>query len=83
MWLACVSLPTGDIAPVRSGRVLLHTTGSLIFHVSRYAGYKKRRGLAYVKAIVFHFLQRNALRAHEQFRIPPHRVFELSGQKEF
>ena len=44
---------------------------------------KKRRGLSYAKGIVFHFLQRNALRAHEQFRIPPNRVIELGGQKEF
>jgi len=44
---------------------------------------KKRRGLPYAKGIIFHFLQRNALRTHEQFRIPPNRVIELGGQKEF
>jgi KUP system potassium uptake protein len=44
---------------------------------------KKRHGLSYAKGTVFHFLQRNALRTHEQFRIPPNRVIELGGQKEF
>lgn len=44
---------------------------------------KKRHGLLYAKGVVFHFLQRNALRTHEQFRIPPNRVIELGGQKEF
>lgn len=44
---------------------------------------KKRRGLAHAKGVIFHFFQRNALRAHEQFRIPANRVIELGGQKEF
>ncbi|ADU67748.1 low affinity potassium transporter Kup [Pantoea sp. At-9b] len=44
---------------------------------------KKRRGLARVKGAIFHFFQRNALRAHEQFMIPPNRVIELGGQREF
>ncbi|UXO70981.1 low affinity potassium transporter Kup [Pantoea dispersa] len=44
---------------------------------------KKRRGLARVRGGIFHFCQRNALRAHEQFHIPPNRVIELGGQREF
>ncbi|NIF22197.1 low affinity potassium transporter Kup [Candidatus Pantoea multigeneris] len=44
---------------------------------------KKRKGLARIKGGIFHFFQRNALRVHEQFRIPPNRVIELGGQKEF
>lgn len=44
---------------------------------------KKRNGLARAKGAIFHFFQRNALRAHEQFMIPPNRVIELGGQKEF
>ncbi|MDK2634003.1 low affinity potassium transporter Kup [Pantoea sp. CS_6] len=44
---------------------------------------KKRRGLAHARGAIFHFFQRNALRAHEQFMIPPNRVIELGGQKEF
>ncbi|EXU75488.1 MULTISPECIES: low affinity potassium transporter Kup [Erwinia] len=44
---------------------------------------KKRRGLSRLKGGIFHFFQHNALRAHEQFMIPPNRVIELGGQKEF
>ncbi len=44
---------------------------------------KKRTGLARIKGGIFHFCQRNALRAHEQFSIPPNRVIELGGQREF
>ncbi|CAO96266.1 low affinity potassium transporter Kup [Erwinia tasmaniensis] len=44
---------------------------------------KKRTGLARLSGGIFHFLQRNALRAHAQFMIPPNRVIELGGQKEF
>ncbi|CCG87810.1 low affinity potassium transporter Kup [Erwinia piriflorinigrans] len=44
---------------------------------------KKRKGLARLSGGIFHFLQRNALRAHAQFMIPPNRVIELGGQKEF
>jgi KUP system potassium uptake protein len=44
---------------------------------------KKRKGLMRVKGGIFHFCQRNALRAHEQFNIPPNRVIELGGQREF
>lgn len=44
---------------------------------------KKRRGLARIRGGIFHFCQRNALRAHEQFHIPPNRVIELGGQREF
>lgn len=44
---------------------------------------KQRRGLLRLRGGVFHFCQRNALRAHEQFRIPPNRVIELGGQREF
>ncbi|MCX8962009.1 low affinity potassium transporter Kup [Erwinia psidii] len=44
---------------------------------------KKRRGLLRLKGGIFHFFQHNALRAHEQFMIPPNRVIELGGQKEF
>ena len=44
---------------------------------------KQRKGLARVKGGIFHFCQRNALRAHEQFNIPPNRVIELGGQREF
>ncbi|WP_145339662.1 low affinity potassium transporter Kup [Pantoea sp. PSNIH1] len=44
---------------------------------------KQRRGLARLRGGIFHFCQRNALRAHEQFHIPPNRVIELGGQREF
>jgi len=44
---------------------------------------KKRKGLMRVKGGIFHFCQRNAQRAHEQFNIPPNRVIELGGQREF
>ncbi|ORM72589.1 potassium transporter Kup [Pantoea wallisii] len=44
---------------------------------------KKRKGLARIRGGIFHFCQRNALRAHEQFSIPPNRVIELGGQREF
>lgn len=44
---------------------------------------KKRKGLARIRGGIFHFCQRNALRAHEQFNIPPNRVIELGGQREF
>lgn len=44
---------------------------------------KKRKGLKRVIGGIFHFCQRNALRAHEQFNIPPNRVIELGGQREF
>ncbi|AUX73197.1 low affinity potassium transporter Kup [Erwinia pyrifoliae] len=44
---------------------------------------KKRKGLARISGGIFHFFQRNALRAHAQFMIPPNRVIELGGQKEF
>jgi len=44
---------------------------------------KQRKGLARIKGGIFHFCQRNALRAHEQFNIPPNRVIELGGQREF
>jgi len=44
---------------------------------------KQRRGLLRLRGGVFHFCQRNALRAHEQFHIPPNRVIELGGQREF
>ncbi|CAK9885535.1 MAG: Low affinity potassium transport system protein kup [Candidatus Erwinia impunctatus] len=44
---------------------------------------KKRHGLSRLEGIIFLFLQRNALRADEQFMIPPNRVIELGGQKEF
>jgi KUP system potassium uptake protein len=43
----------------------------------------KRRGLARIKGVIFHFLQRNAQRADSQFSIPPNRVVELGGQKHF
>ncbi len=44
---------------------------------------KQRHGLARLRGGIFHFCQRNALRAHEQFHIPPNRVIELGGQREF
>ncbi len=44
---------------------------------------KKRRGLLRIRGGIFHFCQRNAQRAHEQFSIPPNRVIELGGQREF
>lgn len=44
---------------------------------------RKRTGLARIKGGIFHFFQRNALRVNEQFMIPPNRVIELGGQKEF
>ena len=44
---------------------------------------KQRKGVARIKGGIFHFCQRNALRAHEQFNIPPNRVIELGGQREF
>lgn len=43
----------------------------------------KRRGVAQIRGKIFLFFQRNALRAHEQFMIPPNRVIELGGQKKF
>ena len=52
------------------------------FYRARYAGDEKRRG-ARIRGGIFHFCQRNALRAHEQFHIPPNRVIELGGQREF
>jgi KUP system potassium uptake protein len=44
---------------------------------------KKRAGLRKLRGGIFLFLQRNALRTHEQFMIPVDNVIELGGQKEF
>jgi len=44
---------------------------------------KERRGFQRVCGSIFRFCQRNALRPHEQFNIPPNRVIELGGLREF
>ncbi|XPE37654.1 KUP/HAK/KT family potassium transporter [Shigella flexneri] len=70
------------IPPLRSGRSELPHDGDVVLYVHESLIIGKRPWYLRLRGKLYLILQRNALRAPDQFEIPPNRVIELGTQVE-